>query len=61
MMNFNRMIAKNKACACVAMTAIGAIAGWATAKLIIAHCCYSQSLACKAKKAIHAAEEKMMP
>ncbi|MBO5870575.1 MAG: hypothetical protein J6Q89_07495 [Clostridia bacterium] len=61
MMNLNKMIAQNKKCACVAMTVIGAIAGWATAKLIITHCCCTQTLACKAKKAIKAVEDKMMP
>ncbi len=60
MMNLNKMISQNKMCACVAMTVIGAIAGWASAKLIITHCCYSQSLACKAKKAMKAVEDKMM-
>ncbi len=61
MMNLNKMIAKNKKCACAAMIMIGAIAGWATAKLMITHCCCAESFAHKAKKAIKCVEEKMMP
>lgn len=61
MMHFRKAVAGNKMCACIAMTALGAIAGWATAKLIITHCCCAETLACKAKKAIKAVEDKMMP
>ena len=61
LMNFNKMIAQNKKCACVAMTLIGAIAGWSTAKLIITHCCQCQSLRGKAKRAFKAVEDTMMP
>lgn len=60
-MHFKKTIASNKLCTCVAMTALGAIAGWATAKLLITHCCCVENLACKAKKAIKAVEDKLMP
>ncbi len=61
MMNLNKAIAGNKACTCIGMTALGAILGWTTAKIIITHCCCAETLACKAKKAVQAVEDKIMP
>lgn len=61
MMNLNKAIAGNKACTCIAMTALGAILGWATAKIVVTHCCCAETLACKAKKAVQAVEDKIMP
>ena len=43
------------------MAAVGAMAGFLAAKMIVKHCCYSSSLACKAKKAFKAVEEKIAP
>lgn len=60
-MNLSKMMAQNKTCVCIAMTALGAAAGLISALTITSYCCESRTLACKAKKAFKAAEEKLMP
>ncbi len=60
-MNFNKMVADNKKCVCLMMSALGAAMGCFAAKLWTSHCCCSQKLSTKAKKAFKAAEDKLMP
>ena len=52
MMRMKKMIATNKACTCLAFTAMGAMMGMAAAKMVINHCCCAEKLKCKAKRAL---------
>lgn len=60
MMSMKKMISKNKLCAFMVLTAVGAAAGMAAAKVLITHCCCAETLKCKAKKAFKAMEEKIL-
>ncbi len=60
-MNFRKTVASKKGCTCVTMVALGALAGFVTAKMLINHCCCCETLACKAKKAFKTIEEKIVP
>lgn len=57
MMRMKKMIATNKACTCLACTAMGAMIGMAAAKMLISHCCCAEKLKCKAKKALKNMED----
>lgn len=59
-MNMKKMIAANKMCTYVAVTAMFTLAGMATAKCIINHCCCAEKLKCKAKKAFKAMENNIL-
>ena len=61
MKNLNKAIACNRGCTCIAMAAMGAILGVTAAKILIAHCCFAESLGCKAKKCVQAVEDKLTP
>ncbi|MBQ1206784.1 MAG: hypothetical protein IIW39_03035 [Clostridia bacterium] len=61
MMNFKKTVASKKGCTCVTLALFGALMGFAAAKMLVHHCCCSESLACKAKKAFKAVEEKIAP
>lgn len=61
LMNFKKMIAGNKACTCLTMTAVGALMGFAASTLLYKHCCCCATIAGKAKKAFKAVEDKLMP
>ncbi len=61
MMNFSKTVASKKGCTCLTMAAVGALAGYFAAKMLVKHCCHNGSFACKAKKAFKAVEEKIVP
>ena len=59
-MMMKKMISANKACTCIAMSAMGAMMGMLAAKMLIKRCCCAEQLKCKAKKAFKAVEEKLL-
>ncbi len=59
-MNVKKMIAANKLCVCFTMTAICAAAGMIAAKSLVKHCCYSERMKCKAKRAFRTMEESLL-
>ena len=56
MMRFKKMIAANKACTCITLAAMGAMAGMIVAKVMVDHCCCC-TIKGKAKKALKNMEE----
>ncbi len=60
MMNMKRMIAMNKFYTYMTLVAIGAVVGATSAKMLIGHCCCTNKLKSKAKKALRTMEEKIL-
>ena len=58
--SMKKMVASNKLCTCMIMTAMGSMIGMLAAKYLITNCCCAEKLKCKAKKAFRAMEEKIM-
>ena len=56
-MRMKKMIAANKACTYMVMSAVGAMMGTMAAKMVINHCCCTEKLKCKAKKAFKNMED----
>ncbi len=56
MMHLKKMIAANKACTCITLTAMGAMAGMIVAKVMVDRCCCCK-IKGKAKKALKNMEE----
>ena len=57
MMNLSRMVAKNRLCTIVFMSALGASIGCVAASMLCSHCCKCQTITGKIKSCA----EKMMP
>ncbi len=60
-MNFKKTVASKKGCTCVTMAAMGALAGYVAAKMLVNHCCCCETVAYKAKKAFKTIEDKITP
>lgn len=54
-----KTIASNKMCAYFIITALGAFAGMAAAKMVVDRCCCCNDLKSKAKRALKTMEEKL--